>query len=293
MGNSFTTTTASGANALTDLATVKAYAGISGTTDDAKLTTLLTSATAAIQNYVDHNIFAADHVEYLSGKYSWGTTRLSLQHCPINSISRVAIKQEVVLEIGNPTAVMPSVRFDSTKAYVSSYASGVQSTTELTLASYPTLADLAAAIKDIGNGWTADVGSGYSTFPTSLIRLPAGALSATKETIRVVAHVQELGHYDIVSADDVATLIGYFPAGISNIEVRYNAGWTTIPTAIQTATCMVVKAINDQSGIDGNLDYEKLGDYSWGRRKLAAFETDPIFADARSLLMKYRRARCL
>ena len=89
---------------------------------------------------------------------------------------------------------------------------------------------------------------------------------------------------------DEGTIYGFFPKGFQHAEVRYVAGYATIPNAVQTACCMVVKALSDQSKNDATLQYEKLGDYSWGRRtdQLISLE-NAIFADALPLLRKYKR----
>ena len=75
---------------LTTINNVKAYLGLSGSTHDALLTTLVSAASDAIEAYCGRAFAAADHTEYLDGDDN-GVRRsdLLLQHYPILSVTSI------------------------------------------------------------------------------------------------------------------------------------------------------------------------------------------------------------
>lgn len=283
--------------ALTSLATVKVYMGITDTTQDTKLTALLTAATEAIENYCDRTFAEESIVEYLDGRDNWRNGYVHLKRMPVSSITRIASRPESAIAVTNTAAAVSiaTIRVTTTGVILTSIASGVTTTTTLLFATYPTLTTLAAAIAGT-SGWTATVTATYDTWPSSYLRQPQGALGAATGNTRSVAEL--LIYTDELPAAridyDEGTIWGFFPEGVQQVEVRYTAGYATIPDAVQQACCMVVKTMNDQSKNDATLQYEKLGDYSWGRRtdQLITLE-NAIFADALPLLRKYKRIAAL
>ncbi len=69
---------------LCTLADVKAYLGISGSTYDGVLGTLIDAASEAIENYCRRRFSETEHTEYHDG---WGSTQIVLDHHPIASVS--------------------------------------------------------------------------------------------------------------------------------------------------------------------------------------------------------------
>lgn len=74
--------------ALTTLTAVKLKLGISTTTYDTVLTSLITQASAAIKKRCRRELEAADYTEYPQG---FGTRKLLLKEKPINSVASVRI----------------------------------------------------------------------------------------------------------------------------------------------------------------------------------------------------------
>jgi hypothetical protein len=288
--------TAATTETLTSLATVKSYMGISDTSQDAKLTMLLTAATQAIENYCDRVFASESMVDYFDGKHDWRHGFVHLKRMPVTSISRIATEPFQVLTVKHESdsVQIATVQVTTTGVTLVATASAVATTTALTFAAYPTLAEMASAIA--AAGFTATVASGYDYWPSAYLRIPQGALNAKAGGLTngawLYTYIRDLS---VARIDyDEGTIYGYFPEGVSETEVRYTAGYATIPSDVQTACCMVVKGMNDASKIDGNLAYEKLGDYSWGRRTDSELSpTTAIMADAIPLLAKYRRVRAM
>lgn len=278
---------------LTTLAKVKEYMGISVSTWDDKLTTLLAAVSRSIEEYVDRKLVSQSFVEYYNGKDSWRNGYLHLVNSPVTALSRVAIRPVSVLTIKNTTASnqRATVAVSSTGITLSRIASGVTTSSTLTWATYTTLTSLVTAIDALGSGWDATVSgdsNDYGGWPTTLIKSIQGTISA-KEEARIDMYVDELPNYRLDETE--GTLYGDFPFGYQNIEVRYTAGYSTIPDDLQLAACAVVKSIFDSSTTDGNLKSERIGDYSYTLRDLSS--DDPyktiLSASARFLLDPYKK----
>jgi hypothetical protein len=289
-----TATTASAT--LTTLAAVKLYMGISNTAQDAKLTALLTAASFAIENYCDRVFAEQTLIEYYDGRDNWRNGYLHLKQMPVTSIARIASEPVAALTVKNESAAvqLAQVQVTATGVTLTSTASAVSTTDDISFATCPTIGSLANAI---GNaGFSATVTSTYSEWPSVMLRVPQGALNAKAGGLtngaQLFVYTRELSVASINC--DEGTVYGFFPVGFQQVEVRYTAGYAVIPADVQTACAIVVKALNSQSAIDNNLAYEKLGDYSWGRRTDQMIDlNNAIFADAVPLLAKYRRIRAM
>lgn len=73
---------------LTTVAKVKTYGGITVSTDDALLATLVTAASLAVENYLGRTILSASYVAVMDGN---GASLLPLPQYPITAISYVKI----------------------------------------------------------------------------------------------------------------------------------------------------------------------------------------------------------
>jgi len=77
------------ATALATLEAVKLYMGISGTTQDAKLTAIIPAAEAAVKTYCDQNLVSDTYTDYVSGEDSYKWSFLALQQRPITSVTSI------------------------------------------------------------------------------------------------------------------------------------------------------------------------------------------------------------
>ena len=285
---------------LTTLSRVKEYLEISVTTYDAKLTTLLGAVSRAVEQWCDRKFIAETVIEYHDGADAWRRGFISLCRSPVTAITRVAACPEAVITVGNTdttTNQRASVSVTSTGVTLSRTASAVTTTNTLAFATYTTLTSLANAITAVGNGWTATVQGDYGNYASGDLKYLQGALGARDQDAELVMHTYEPS-YTLDTSDTVATLWGYFSPGFKSIEVRYTAGYSTIPDAVQQGVVCAIKAIYDRSRVSSaGIKSEKIGDYSY---TLADVNTDtsmnlndPMFAEARTFLQEYRRIMAL
>lgn len=79
--------------ALTTIARVKSYLGISTTADDALLTDLLNGASLAIENYLNRTLSAASYTAVMDGN---GSVLLPLPNYPVTAVSSLKIDGQVI-----------------------------------------------------------------------------------------------------------------------------------------------------------------------------------------------------
>ena len=75
-------------NTLTDLASVKRYLSISVATSDDILNDMIVGASAALQNFLNRDLFSAPRSDVLDGN---GKDRMFLRHWPITAVSALKI----------------------------------------------------------------------------------------------------------------------------------------------------------------------------------------------------------
>src|SRR5690606_40925956 len=105
----------------------------------------------------------------------------------------------------------------------------------LAFATYTTLSAIKEAIDAIGSGWAATVAgddNDYGKWPTADLKVIQGALNARSDSggAELVLYADELPDYRLDA--ESGTLWGRFPQGYQNIEVRYTAGYATIPDPV-------------------------------------------------------------
>lgn len=289
------------ANELTTLARVKEYLGIATgtTTYDAQIESLITSTSRFVEKYCDvESWLSASHVEIHNGN---GAGWVSLRNRPLTAVSRISTRPVTALTLSNESDSVQraSVQCTSTGITLSSTASGVVSSSTLLFATYVTLTDLSDAIEALG--WTATIASGYELFPSSDLRSLQYA-SATSEPAELEIYTEELPISRI--DEEPATIWGYFPCGVQNIEVRYTAGYANIDAlpedleqgVIALTASMFNMTQSASSGSGGGVKREKIGDYEIERfdtTTLTSTNLSTFSTDAYALLQSFRRVRAL
>jgi hypothetical protein len=287
----------SGSN-LTTLARVKEYLGIedSDTTHDAKLTNLLAAASRYIESYCDNIFTASTYTEYHSGR---GAGWLSTRNTPISAITRVATEPATVLTIANTdtTNKRAYVSVGSTSvSWVRTPAAGSIAATAA-FVTYPTLGDLADYFNALGGGWVATVAAEDEDRLTSDLR-SIQHVSAMGDGAELEMHVEELSLSRI--DETTGTIWGRFPYGFQNIEVKYTAGYSSIPDDVQAACAALAASmfnISESGGGGGGVKREKIGDYEIERFDTTSTTTttsiSSLSTDAFMLLQPYKRIPAL
>jgi hypothetical protein len=267
-------------------------------TEDSTISALITAVTRAISKFCRRNFDSQTYDELYNGT---GDRRLALRQFPIVSVARVAYGPIPVLRVSNTSAAnqRATVAVTSTGLSLTRVASGVSSTdTSITWGSYPTLAQVAAAVNALGNGWSAVVADGsYANRASADLRAPQGALNALNVQAPLLLHAQELSGYDIdadrgwlirgpASAEMLDAFDDPLPptwfGGLNYWRVVYTAGFATVPEDVQEACAEWVAALFWRTKRDPALLHEAIPGV------LARAPEQEMPAHVRALLLPYR-----
>ncbi len=102
---------------LTDLATVKAWLGVTDTSQDAILERLITTATEAIQEYILYPVLTGSRSETFNGK---GKDMTPLSNWPITAVSSVTVNDTAIPARAGATGA--GYTFDSKFLYLQGYS---------------------------------------------------------------------------------------------------------------------------------------------------------------------------
>jgi hypothetical protein len=231
-------------------------------TENSIIDALTAAVSSAVRKYCRRDFDSRSYDELYDG----GAEEIVLRHYPVQSVTSVRCNPASVLEVCNTlttTNQQATVEVRSTGLALTRIASGVSSTdTSVTFATYPTLQGCADAVAALGNGWAARVAGSptgdYGLWPSSDLYVTPdlgdgtksmGALDCRGNYAPLRMHVDGLTDYAwlprgvLYRAWELAWPAGLgawdlrrpFPGGRGYYRVRYLAGYTSVPEAVQTA----------------------------------------------------------
>ena len=272
--------------ALTTLANVKEYAGITSDTDDALIDNLITRVQKQIEVYCDRAFDSASYTQIYDGD---STTKIYLDEWPVTAVSRVAIGRQGAMQIDSSHSADFAVtaKVDDTNLTVTTYDKAATTASTSTLNAQD-LDDIASDITAV-SGFTATVLSDYGIWEgTELIKFTErgfkdGTLSLDVFDQRLHSYTVDLSVGSIYSS-------GGFPGGNQNVYVDYTAGYSTIPGDLEQIAIEIISNVIKSRSINTQLESEKIGDYSY---KVAPTSSgvSSLIADKAYDLAPYKRMR--
>lgn len=263
--------------ALISLTRAKEYLPNFNSSDDTILTDILNAASDLVERYLNRNILSASYDELYHGN---GYRTLRLNQYPVTAIARVATGPTTVLNISNTDTAnsRATVQVTSSGLTLTRVASGVTTTGTVTFASNVTVQAVATAVSALGGGWTATALEPYTTWASADLRALQGSLNAARSRLAgLVVHVEELSEFRINEAIGELIVPGGFTRGRQNYRVLYTAGYSSVPEPIQQAIAELASVVYRGRNINGNLQSESLGQYSYTKGPFAS-STDPFAA---------------
>jgi hypothetical protein len=274
-----------GPYALTSLANLKTWLGISTSTDDAVLESAIDRATARIESYVGRQILSRTYTEWRSGA---GVDEIRLHQWPVSQISGVwtGAYAALVVGSGDATDIRASISINQetgTPAAVltRTTSAGVTTTTTLAFSTYTTTAALATAIGSTA-GFTCTIGKNIRT--AQLRPRAAGDVVLATVTLFAADTPSEYAYdYDTgrLAIDQSWWAYwplerGIMPEAVKSVLIEYTAGYATVPDDIEQACIEVAAMMYRDRRRDAGLASESLGDYSYTRANRA--EVDAVMA---------------
>lgn len=281
-------------NALTTVADVKTYMGVTLSTDDSLIEILINNVSDQIENWCDRKLVAQTFVEYLDAR---GTRTLLVENPPIISVDLIAYGARDSISVSSSTAsdLLATVAIEKDQARLHRVAEdGTATTTNLTFASYPTTALLAAQINTT-TGYTA---SSIYNAPTYTMHRMGGrnvcdataflTVSSDDENEYRVDYDRGLIHLRADSFPRFAekSFNNHFPDAFQSVFVRYSGGYSTIPNGLVQAAFELISDAFRGRDRDRNVSGEGVGDYNYTLRPMAEWHLSIL-----NLLAPYRRLR--
>jgi hypothetical protein len=263
-----------GPYALTSLANLKSWLGITTSTDDAILEASIDRATSRIESYLERNIRERTYTEWRSGA---GVDMIRLYQWPVSAVSNVfsGAYASLIVTSTDATDIRASVQVNQegpTPAVVltRTTSAGVTTTTTLALSTYPTTASLATAIGGTA-GFQCSLGKNMRSVQ---LRPRAGADCVLATVTLYGADIPSEYTYDYHTgrlAIDRSWFAywpldkGVMPSPMKAVLIEYTAGYSTVPEDVEQACIEVASMLYRDRRRDGNLTSESLGDYSYTR----------------------------
>lgn len=274
-----------GTYALTSLANLKQWIGISTSTDDAVLEKAIDRATARIESYVGRQILSRSYAEWRNG---CGVDTIRLHQWPVTQVTNVWTGNYAALVVSSaqPTDIRASVSVNqetgtNAVALTRTESNGTTKVDTLPLGTYPTTAGLATQIGSVA-GFSCTLGKNLRSVQ---LRPRAGADTILATVTLFAADTASEYTYDY----DTGRLSidpswwaqwpmdrGVMPDAVKSVLVEYTAGYATVPDDIEQACIEVAAMMYRDRRRDSGLASESLGDYSYTRANRA--EVDAVMA---------------
>ena len=266
-----------GTYALTTLANLKSALGISGSSEDAVLESMVDRATALIESACDRKLKSRTHREWCMPA---GERTLTIDHPPISNINTVSYGRQTCMTIPSDTAssdVLATVGFDGSEVRLYKVNSaGSASTATVATASYPTSTTIVNYINASVAGWSATLSR--NAYANSMYRF--GGRGVTDAPCNVDFPRDNVSQYEVefdiglihITSDRFPGIrsdgahLNTFPSGFYPVFVEYVGGYSTVPSDLEQACIEIATDIYNDRGNDKNMASEGLGDYNYSRQ---------------------------
>ncbi|HRU04332.1 MAG TPA: hypothetical protein P5137_00995 [Candidatus Brocadiia bacterium] len=223
---------------LATLAALKAHLGLSDTSADSFLTSVLDRVSAAIRRFLGRDVTRAEYLrERCDGT---GGTRLWLRRFPVESVSRVAIGVINALDVrcdsAGSAARMALAQVTARALRLTLIGGETPGVWEMDLSGHATISGLAAAVTALGLGWSAQASARAAGLPATELLATGCGLNALDATVHLTAPAEPVRDFILEDAQAGALFRpAGFPAGRGNIIVDCVAGYDPVPGDIVDA----------------------------------------------------------
>ena len=255
------------------------------TSNAAALPPLISGASMAIERTCKRVFSAQDYSLHLSigpRACDW----IALPNFPVIAITRLACNPRPAMMISNTDTTTHQratvLNNAAGSLQLTTISAGVESTTELSFSTYPTVAAIAAAITSLGSGWTATAINGCDNIASTDLRSITIALSVLNQSRPLDAFTDDLpawsssqqvwdwaGGSNVTSGwqldPDAGLVVGRFgdsPGGAMLLRCDYRAGFETIPADIQQACARLAALIAEDGQRNSTVMQQTVGPYT-------------------------------
>ncbi len=261
--------------ALTDLATVKTFLGITDASKDALLNLLIPAVCAQIETYCGRKF---DEATYKERVWSPGGDVLYLPNYPVTELRRIMLDDKYVMKIENQSsdAVAATVQVgyaeDGTKTFYLNVVGGANESNaaiDLEALAPNTLAQLKTVIEALGLGWVVTLVGGTEGYPATELLDFAAEPCLDDGTSARQSHDLYVPYdyvFDLLLENSQGRVKMKYGGSFPNekyIFAEYVGGYATIPADLELLATRIVADALHQAERDITLKSERLGDYQW------------------------------
>ena len=282
------------ANALTTVEAVKTYMGITSSTDDSLIETLVNNVSDQIENWCDRKLVSQTFSEYIDAR---GTRSLLVENPPIVSVDLIAYgaRDSMSVSSSDSTDLLATVAVEESQIRLVRTASdGSTTTTNWAFASNLTTSLLVTRINST-TGFSATLT--YNAPSYTLHRM--GGRNVVDATAQLTVTSDDENEYRVdydrglihLRADAFPRFAekrftNRFPDAFQSVYVRYVGGYSTIPNGLVQAAFELISDAFRGRDRDRNISGEGVGDYNYSLRPMAEWHASIL-----NLLAPYRRVR--
>jgi hypothetical protein len=281
-------------NALTTVSAVKTYMGVTSSTDDDLIETMVNNVSDQIERWCDRSFVSQSFTEYLD---AYGTRTIAVQNPPLVSVDLVAFGTQdaitVTSAVDSDIAATVAIEGDQARLY-RVQEDGTETTTNLSFSTYKTTTTLASQIGSTA-GFDATVvvnalsknmhqmGGRDVTSTTAYLTIPDDAESEYRvDYDRGFIHLRA----DAFPRFNETRRNNRFPNQFQSVYVQYVGGYETIPNALVQAAFELISDAYRGRDRDRAINQESLGDYSYTLRPWAEWSEN-----IKTLLGPFKRVR--
>lgn len=309
-------------SSLTTTTRFKEFAGITGTSQDALIGSLIKQVSGQIERYLRRTLESTTYKTWLNGS---GSPVLRLEQWPILAIYQVSITSNSVGYVENTSSTVSraSVSFDGTNLVLTEISTtGTETKTELPVATSKVMSTLETAIEAV-TGWSCVLNStDYEGEPSSFLKPiysqdalspstadlylpdePEPVRAILEDAIELVDSGSHPSYSRFPSQITPATVSLGFPEGVANIFCWYKAGYTlpsdaagatpasdgTLPTGLALIVHQILQDVLSSTKFNSNLQSENIGNYSYSLRSTAEGAVASAVENRKRELNQYRK----
>ncbi len=244
---------------------------------------MIDMASDVIEKYLRRKIKTAT---YKNERYHGGKNTIFLEQYPVTAVTQICNGYEDPIRIKNTSG-----KFN---AYAIVSATGVAlnvdgtGVAEKTFIAYATMTLMAAAI-NAESGWEATAPSStQGAWPSNLLFVQPNVF-CLNQYVYLQCPSEPIEAYTFDLDAGIIYLPGGFTGGYKDVFITYVAGYVTIPDDIIYGTVKFVSLMDDAREEDGNMEGEKLGDYSYSRNYTLVDLAQALSPEEMKALKRYQR----
>jgi len=248
--------------AITTLANVKEYLGITDTSNDSLLSNLITRVQSLIETYCERTFDSTAYTSWLHGD---GTNILYLPQWPVTALTRIAIGRRSAGSLIHSNSLAYSViaQNDGTTFTVTEHLkSGTDNTASATIAAATSISALMTDLEGDVTSLSSSLASDLQDYPSAELEIFYGR-EMINGSLNLILPDKNIQDFRLDTNEGSLYRMTGWPAGWENVYVAYTAGYSTIPGALAQIAIEVIADVYQSSSINTTLKREKIGDYEY------------------------------